>query len=261
MSFMNFGVLAAAVLGHFCSLNATASPQPMSLAGEWRLALEESSTELATSPSAIPFTDSIALPGTTAAQGKAPVENFTPRMDKETMNRLRERHPFVGVAWYQREVTVPTDWEGQSIRLTLERVMWESSVWIDGEPLGESRRSLSVPHRYDLTDRLTPGSTHTIALRIDNRQIVPIGELGHAYTPLTQTLWNGVVGNIALEALPPHRIERLRIVAKPTGDLSVEAGGRFSPRQRLVVSVASDEAEKAEPIESQRRPSGKATPR
>lgn len=225
------------------------APTELSLAGEWRLSLEEAPDRPAESPSEVRFDDTIRLPGTTAAQRKGPAERFETRIDKETMSRLRERHPFVGVAWYEREVSVPADWSGKSIRLTLERVLWESRVWVDGEPLGQSRRSLSVPHRYDLAGRLTPGKAHTVTLRIDNRQIVPIGAIGHAYTAWTQTLWNGVIGRIALEALPSERIEHIRVVAEPNGDMLVEAEGDFSPSQQVVVSVTPHGETRNEPTQ------------
>ncbi|MEO0532082.1 MAG: sugar-binding domain-containing protein, partial [Planctomycetota bacterium] len=138
----------------------------MSLAGKWSLAMEGEGAATSESPVGVRFDDTIRLPGTTAGQGKGAAEDFVPRMDKESMSRLRERHPFVGVAWYQREVTVPQDWQGKSIRLSLERVLWESCVWVDGVPVGERRDSLSVPHRFDLTDHLHPGKTNTLTLRI-----------------------------------------------------------------------------------------------
>lgn len=221
------------------------------LAGEWRLALDPDDLGLAAGPDSWSFADTIQLPGTTAGQGKPPPLQMELRMDRETMNRLRERHPYVGPAWYQREIAVPADWSGKDIRLTLERVLWESRVWIDETAVGEPQRSLSVPHRYDLTAHLRPGSTHTLTLRIDNRQIVDIGDIGHAYTAGTQTIWNGVVGELKLEALPKSRIEQVQLSPRADGRLTIEARGRFQRGQRLVARVTPVDApprERPEPI-------------
>ncbi|BCX49705.1 beta-galactosidase [Haloferula helveola] len=187
----------------------------LDLSGEWRFALDPKDHGLGAGPDTWRFPDTIELPGTTAGQGKGPELEVELRMDKETMNRLRERHPYVGPAWYQRDVTIPDDWKGSDIRLTLERVLWESRVWIDGKPVGEPQNSLSVPHRYSLTDHLRPGETHTLTLRIDNRQIVDIGTIGHAYTAGTQTIWNGVIGDIQLEAIPKRRLDHVEIRTTP----------------------------------------------
>ena len=229
---MKFHHLLLSVLG---ILGAHAGT--LDLSGEWRFALDPKDHGLGAGPESWRFPDTIELPGTTAGQGKGPELEMELRMDKETMNRLRERHPYVGPAWYQRDVTIPDDWKGRDIRLTLERVLWESRVWIDAKPVGEPQNSLSVPHRYSLTDHLRPGQTHTLTLRIDNRQIVDIGTIGHAYTAGTQTIWNGVIGDIQLEALPKARIEQLTVRTKGDGTVTVEAAGNFPPGSKLRMSV------------------------
>ncbi len=209
----------------------------ISLAGEWRFAMDANDHGLRAGPDTWNFPQTIQLPGTTAAQSIGPEFEIELRMDKETMNRLYERHPYVGPAWYQRDITIPAEWSGNDIVLTLERVLWESRVWIDQQPAGDPQNSLSVPHRHDLTSLLRPGTTHTLTLRIDNRQIVPIGTIGHAYTNATQTIWNGVIGEIKLEALPKSRIENARIQTMADGSLTIDVDGKFSPGQSLTAAI------------------------
>lgn len=223
----------ALLLASFSILHAS----KLSLAGEWSFVLDPEDSGLSAGPASWSFPDTIQLPGTTAAQGKGPRFDMDLKLDKETMNRLRERHPYIGPAWYQREIEIPADWKGMDIRLTLERVLWESRVWIDQQPVGEPQRSLSVPHRYDLTKYLRPGETHTLTLRIDNRRIVDIGEIGHAYTSGTQTIWNGIIGQLKLEALPKTRIESMRIATRSDGQLAVDVTGGFHNGQKLVALV------------------------
>lgn len=221
----------------FMGATSKGADRTLSLAGPWQLGLEPADAAPSEGPADIDFDDSMRLPGTTAAQRKGPAEGYEPRLDRASMERLRERHPFVGVAWYQRKVTVPLGWADREIRLTLERVLWESRVWIDGRPVGEPQRSLSVPHRHDLTDRLKPGAEHTITLRIDNRQVLPIGAIGHAYTAGTQTLWNGVLGDLTLEAMPRQRIDHARVVGEPDGRLAIAVRTTAGPGYRLVAEV------------------------
>jgi hypothetical protein len=107
---------------------------------------------------------------------------------------------YSGPAWYQRVINIPAAWKGQRIILTLERVHWESKVWIDSLPAG-IQNSLSTPHRYDITKLAGTGS-HLLTIRIDNRMIVDVGSNAHSITDHTQTDWNGMVGELKVEALP-----------------------------------------------------------
>ena len=93
-----------------------------------------------------------------------------------------EKH-FVGVAWYQRTVHVPGAWKGKRITLVLERCHWQTTLWVDGEKTG-SAESLSTPHSYVLP-RLKPGP-HRLAIRVDNRLIVNVGEMPIAF-PITRS--------------------------------------------------------------------------
>ncbi len=61
------------------------------------------------------------------------------------------RH-YVGAAWYQREVEIPTDWQDRHVTLFLERPHWKSTVWLDGREIG-SEISLCTPHEFDLGRR------------------------------------------------------------------------------------------------------------
>jgi hypothetical protein len=56
-------------------------------------------------------------------------------------------HYYIGPAWYQREIDVPENWAGSPLRLKLERVIWESRVWVDDREIG-SCDSLAAPHVY-----------------------------------------------------------------------------------------------------------------
>ncbi|HEY9510109.1 MAG TPA: discoidin domain-containing protein, partial [Verrucomicrobiae bacterium] len=71
------------------------------------------------------------------------------------------------------------------------------------------RDSLSVPHRYDITRALHVGENE-IVIRVDNRKKIEIGG-GHAYTTETQTIWNGIVGEIKLAARDRIRINQLQL--------------------------------------------------
>lgn len=116
---------------------------------------------------------------------------------------LQPRRYYRGAAWFQREVEIPASWRGRRIELDLERVHWESTLWLDSDRVG-SRRSLTTPHRFDL-GYLEPGR-HRLTLRVDNRTIVDVGPNAHSISDHTQGNWNGVIGALTLLALPQVRI-------------------------------------------------------
>ncbi|WP_168567186.1 discoidin domain-containing protein, partial [Crateriforma spongiae] len=92
---------------------------------------------------------------------------------------------------------------------------------VNGQKIG-SRDSLSTAHRYPVAAVLKPGK-NTIVVRVDNRMKVDIGKLGHAYTEETQSIWNGLIGKIALVPKSAVKIlaNPLRVVVSTPGDLDV----------------------------------------
>ncbi len=112
-------------------------------------------------------------------------------------------------AWYQKKVNIPASWAGKNITLYLERVHWQSTIWVDDKQIG-SNDSLSTPHVYDLSDCLTSGE-HLITIRVDNRMIVDIGRNAHSVTDHTQTNWNGIIGKIQLLADAPLRVDNVQV--------------------------------------------------
>ncbi|MBN2505523.1 MAG: discoidin domain-containing protein [Verrucomicrobia bacterium] len=119
-----------------------------------------------------------------------------------------EKH-YVGAAWYQRQVEIPPGWQGRRVVLTLERPHWETRLWVDGIGMG-TNDSLGTPHVYDLGTRLSPGP-HTLTLRVDNRILVEVGHWSHSVSDHTQGNWNGIVGDLRLDATGPVWIEDLQV--------------------------------------------------
>lgn len=117
---------------------------------------------------------------------------------------------YVGPAWYQKTIEIPEKWKGRQVNLHLERPHWETTVWIDDNEIG-MQNSLSTPHEYDLTKWITPG-LHTLTIRVDNRiKEVNPGANAHSFTDHTQGNWNGIVGDIKMEARSPVYIADVEV--------------------------------------------------
>lgn len=238
--------LFLAALSLLSSGSAGASDE-ISLAGRWRFALDPDDAGDGEEWFARSLPDSIDLPGTTdlGAKGHALDEasmTYPEDMEYSTFPGLakavhvdrrgflvRENY-YLGRAWYQRDFDVLPALEGKHWTLLLERVLWESRVWIDGRFAG-SCDSLAAPHRYDLG--LLPPGAHTLTLCVDNRMIHNTGTIGHAYGPETQSRWNGVVGRIGLSATEPVFVRRIDVFTEKS---------RRSIRVRTVLANTLDSA-------------------
>ena len=113
-------------------------------------------------------------------------------------------------------------------------------MWVDGKEAG-SRDGISVRQVYDLSRFLTPGR-HEIAVRVDNGESVPPELIGssHAYTESTQTNWNGIIGDIFLEAKEPLHLAGVQVypdAEKKSVRLKVRLASPEEIRNRMRLEV------------------------
>jgi len=148
--------------------------------------------------------ETITLPGSTDEAGRGYKTH-----DKVPW-RLNRLYKYKGAAWYSKKIHVPDDWKGRELQLFLERVHWETRVWVNGKAAG-MHESLSVPHIYDVTSLIKPGQDNFIMIRVDNDLKYNIGFFGHSVTEETQTNWNGIIGKIQLRALNPVNIADVQV--------------------------------------------------
>lgn len=151
----------------------------------------------------------IKLPGTTDDAGFGNPLQLKPELKRNVMLHLWRKFSYVGTAWYQKEVTIPASWNNKQISLLLERVIWQTEVWVDGKKVNAEGESLSAAHEFDLTPFLKPGK-HILTVKIDNSKKLDIGD-GHAYSAETQIIWNGVIGKVELRAKPSVYLKNVQV--------------------------------------------------
>lgn len=93
--------------------------------------------------------------------------------------------------------------------LILECCHWETQIWVDTKAV-EKHNSLSTPHEYDPGAELTPGK-HVLTIRVDNTAKIDVGKNAHSVSDHTQTNWNGIIGDIKLQAHDPLWIKDLQV--------------------------------------------------
>jgi hypothetical protein len=150
------------------------------------------------------FPETIILPGSTDQAGKG---YKTQDMTSIRLTRLFE---YRGAAWYEKNnIYIPEEWKDKEVYIYLERVQWESKLWVNGNEAGNAE-SLSTPHIYRITPFIKPGEKNTIRLRIDNSLKYDIAYT-HAISAETQTNWNGVTGKMQLQAFDKTHIYDVQV--------------------------------------------------
>ncbi|NDV67969.1 glycoside hydrolase family 2 TIM barrel-domain containing protein [Dysgonomonas sp. 25] len=72
-----------------------------------------------------------------------------------------------GIGWYRKTFDVAESDTGKIFYIDFDGVYMNSSVWVNGQLLGE-RPNGYISFRYDLTPYLNYGGTNTIAVKVDN---------------------------------------------------------------------------------------------
>jgi len=176
------------------------------LEGNWGLQLDTAGAGIAPDWLTKSCTDSLFLPGTTDMGKKG-----TYNTDMTLTTSLSREYVFEGKALYTKQVDIPEEWDGTSVRLVMERTK-PTTIWIDGKEVG-ANNDISTAQQYDLSSYLFPG-THTVAILVDNgKQAVPEKVYGssHAYSASTQTNWNGIIGDFYLESAPLCGIDEIQL--------------------------------------------------
>lgn len=174
----------------------------LDLQGHWQFALDTGNIGIAEKWYLEDLRDSILLPGTTDLNQKG----FR-NQDTTTMH-LNRVYTYEGAAWYRTKVVIPESFRDQNLQLVLERTR-SSKVWIDSTLVGGTHL-LQSPQRFDVSQQLTPGE-HFISILISNElRLTPYGNV-HIYSDDTQTNWNGILGELYIEASAKTHISNLRV--------------------------------------------------
>lgn len=198
-------------------------PTSITISGQWQVKLDSTNIGDTEDWADNKFTGTtISLPNTLDGAAIGTPSTLEPAINNYVMSNLTRKHQYIGKAWYQKEIEIPTSWKDKNIQLGLERIIWESSVYIDGQLIGTAN-SLVGSHNYNLTKSLTPGK-HLLTICIDNSNKFPLinvagtmypdtinQDMAHAYTNHTQIKWNGILGDMELVAHDKNEPENIQI--------------------------------------------------
>ena len=122
------------------------------------------------------------------------------------------------IGWYAREITVPDTWRAKRVFLVVGASDWRSTVWLDGQKLGEHQGGYT-PFSFELPHQLKPGP-HRLVLRVDDTPHPFKLEGKQGYGPargIWQTVYLEARGSAPLSAVhftPWHTLDGVRVDAR-----------------------------------------------
>lgn len=209
--------------------------QPISLQGNWELCLDSLNVNI----DKLNFNLKIALPGTLDEAGIGKENKMLPGMKREVMLHLQREHEYIGKSWYRKTIAIPQNLNNKETILKLERVIWKSTLYIDGKLVGSSN-SLATPHYYNLTEFLTPGK-HQLMICIDNSKQFDLNQanMAHSYTNETQIMWNGILGDFKIDFYPVDGLKNVKVFPNEQ-NLIAKIEGKFNPNAQLKLTIMRD---------------------
>ncbi|MBQ2629280.1 MAG: hypothetical protein IJG13_06340, partial [Kiritimatiellae bacterium] len=201
------------------------------------------------------------------------VHDFETTMDLPQSEALVQEWQYVGKATWTRSVELSAADCEHPMELFLERVMWASEAFWDGEAMasgaagvrampcdGHAGRvtipcdSLATPHVYAVPKELLTPGRHALKIVVDNSCRYNFSRQSHAYGPNMQAVWNGVLGRIELRRAHPLRHARVFASAPSGGKLEIETSADVADLEieglktsgwerrgaRIVVSLAEE---------------------
>jgi beta-galactosidase len=113
------------------------------------------------------------------------------------------------VSLYRRRFKIPAEARGKRVFVDFEGVMTASTVWINGERLGEYKGGYT-PFSFDLTPHLDFDGENVLAVDVDSTQRPDIPPFGYEIDYLT---FGGIYREVSLRIVPLTFIEN--IFARP----------------------------------------------
>jgi len=119
-----------------------------------------------------------------------------------------KRYELVSV--YRRHFTLPAEARGRQVFVDFEGAMTASTVWLNGERLGEYKGGYT-PFSFELTPHLNFGGENVLAVALDSTERPDIPPFGYEIDYLT---FGGIYREVWLRIVPPTFIENICVRPK-----------------------------------------------
>src|SRR5579885_1053009 len=127
-----------------------------------------------------------------------------------------KRYEFVSI--YRRHFKLPPEAKGKHVFVDFEGVMTASTVWLNGQRLGEYNGGYT-PFSFELTPHLDFDGENVLAVAVDSTERPDIPPFGYEIDYLT---FGGIYREVSLRVVPSSFIEN--VFARPKDVLSAHPG-------------------------------------
>lgn len=120
---------------------------------------------------------------------------------------------FINAMWYQRDISIPSDWKGKEVMLNFGAVYYQAEIYIDGKFV-KGHTGGSTSFSVNITRYAAPGTTHSLVvyvkddlrsgMQLGGKQCTNFFSQGCSYTRVTglwQTVWMEAVSPEGLESV------------------------------------------------------------
>ena len=143
------------------------------------------------------------------------------------------------VSLYRRRFRLPEEAHGKRVFVDFEGVMTASTVWINGERLGEYKGGYT-PFSFELTPHIAWDRENVLAVDVDSTERPDIPPFGYEIDYLT---FGGIYREVALRIVPESFIENVFVRTKevlsgnPSVDVQCFIENPTASRQPLTIAV------------------------
>jgi beta-galactosidase len=182
-----------------------------------------------------------------------------PEFDDSTLEQICLPHANVKVPWhgfdektyqivsaYRRHFSLPARAKAKRVFVDFEGVMTASTVWINGQRLGEYKGGYT-PFSFDLTPHLDWDGDNVLAVMVDSSERPDIPPFGGKIDYLT---FGGIYREVALRIVPPIYIENIfvktrNVLTIPSIEVALLISNVENSSEQLLVETELVDGEKS----------------
>jgi beta-galactosidase len=143
------------------------------------------------------------------------------------------------VSTYRRRFQYPSGAEGKRVFVDFEGAMTASTVWINGQPLGEYKGGYT-PFSFELTPHLRKDAENVLVVQLDSTERPDIPPFGYEIDYMT---FGGIYREVALRVVPMAYLDNIHaqpknvLSGKPTLDVDCFVAGDSGAHGKLALAV------------------------
>ncbi|MDE6750883.1 MAG: glycoside hydrolase family 2 protein [Lachnospiraceae bacterium] len=139
-----------------------------------------------------------------------------PHTCKETPFHYFDEHIYQMVSGYRRILTVPEEWRGKKVLLTIDGAAHESEVFLNGSKIGEHHCGYTA-FTMDITEKLKVGEDNILVIKVNSREDSNIPPFGFVVDYMT---YGGIYREVYLDIKEPVYLQDIFVRTDITGGKS-----------------------------------------